>query len=43
MGPPDPARTGDKINKFNVTNDHVSTVYEPQKLFIGVLEDQDKA
>ncbi|OCT52851.1 hypothetical protein CLCR_09415 [Cladophialophora carrionii] len=47
MGPPEPARAGDMINKFNVTRDHVSTVYEPQKpdwpLFIGVLEEQDKA
>ncbi|KAM0426071.1 hypothetical protein ACHAPT_008702 [Fusarium lateritium] len=47
MVPPDPAPAGDKINKFNVTKDHVSTVYNPRSknwpLFIGVLKDQDPA
>ena len=44
--PPDPKMAEDLINKFNITQDHVTSVYEENKpnwpLFIGVLVNQDK-
>ncbi|CVL11705.1 hypothetical protein FPRO06_13012 [Fusarium proliferatum] len=45
--PPDPAMAGDKVNKFNVTKDHMASVFNPEgqkwPLFIGVSEKQDAA
>jgi hypothetical protein len=43
--PPDPAPAGDKINKFNITNDHMDIVYSTQDpehwpLFVDVQKDQ---
>jgi hypothetical protein len=45
--PPNPAVAGDLVNKFNVTKDHMASVFNPKKpdwpLFIGVTKDQETA
>ncbi|KAH7246597.1 hypothetical protein BKA59DRAFT_439225 [Fusarium tricinctum] len=45
--PPNPAVAGDLVNKFNVTKDHMASVFNPKKpdwpLFIGVTKEQEKA
>ncbi|KAI6762523.1 hypothetical protein HG530_008503 [Fusarium avenaceum] len=45
--PPNPAVAGDLVNKFNVTKDHMASVFDPKKpdwpLFIGVTKEQEKA
>lgn len=45
--PPDPAMAGDKVNKFNVTKDHMASVFDSEKdewpLFIGVTKMQEPA
>lgn len=45
--PPDPAMAGDKVNQFNVTKDHMASVFDPKStewpLFIGVTKDQQTA
>ncbi|SPJ78223.1 uncharacterized protein FTOL_06612 [Fusarium torulosum] len=45
--PPNPAVAGDLANKFNVTKDHMASVFNPKKpdwpLFIGVTKDQETA
>lgn len=45
--PPDPAVAADKVNKFNITEDHRASVYDPWRgywpLFINVTEKQDDA
>ncbi|KAL8792889.1 MAG: hypothetical protein Q9195_004531 [Heterodermia aff. obscurata] len=46
LQPPEPASAGDIVNKFNITSDHIESVYLPQDterwpLFVDVLNDQD--
>lgn len=45
--PPDPAMAGDLVNKFNVTKDHMASVFNPESprwpLFIGVTKAQETA
>ncbi|KAF5598045.1 hypothetical protein FPCIR_3318 [Fusarium pseudocircinatum] len=47
IAPPDPAIAGDKVNKFNVTKDHMASVFNPEgqkwPLFIGASEKQEAA
>ncbi|KAM0283187.1 hypothetical protein ACHAO9_009837 [Fusarium lateritium] len=47
IAPPDPAIASDMINKFNVTKDHMASVFDSQEpdwpLSIGVMKEQETA